>query len=113
MIVSLGVLADGWVADFPLAPAPATWTAESCAGPDAAQARGALIELPLGDPFRDVAAMYRGMSQAGRWSTATADIFPPHYAALRFGLDLRDDDVLTQLATHGVSEVVIDGDRRS
>jgi hypothetical protein len=34
--------------------------------------------------------------------------FPPHYGALRFGLMLRDPDVLTQLATHGITDVVVD-----
>jgi hypothetical protein len=34
--------------------------------------------------------------------------FPPHYAALRFGLMLRDPDVLSQLAARGVTDVIVD-----
>ena len=102
VIVSLAVLADGWVSDFPLAKAPDVWKVEACRG------FGPLMELPLGDPFRDVAAMYRAMSHGGPLVNGYSGYFPPHYAALRFGLGLRDDDVLTQLAAHGVRDVVVD-----
>ena len=102
VVVSLAVLADGWVTDFPLAKTPEVWKVEACKG------AGALVELPLGEPFHDVAAMYRGMSHGRPLVNGYSGYFPPHYAALRFGLGLRDDDVLTQLAVHGVSDVVID-----
>jgi len=105
IVVSLAVLADGWVTDFPLAKTPEPWSVESCAGP------GALMELPLGDPFRDVAAMYRNMSYGRAVVNGYSGYFPPHYAALRFGLGLRDDDVLTQLASHGITDVVVDTSR--
>jgi hypothetical protein len=106
--VSLAVLADGWVTNFPLARAPDTWKVESCTG-----GPGGLVELPLGDPFRDVAAMYRAMGHGRPLVNGYSGYFPPHYAALRFGLGLRDDDVLTQLAAHGVSDVVVDSGRDS
>src|SRR5204862_3036784 len=82
---------------------------ETCGSPPspAASARSALVELPLGDPFRDVAAMYRGMFHGRPLVNGYSGYFPPHYAALRFGLGLRDDDVLTQLASHGVQDVVV------
>jgi hypothetical protein len=69
------------------------------------------MELPLGEPFHDVAAMYRGMSHGRPLVNGYSGYFPPHYAALRFGLDLLDDDVLTQLAAQGVSDVVVDSAR--
>jgi hypothetical protein len=105
VIVSLGVLADGWVTHFPLAKAPELWKVEACQG------AGALMELPLGDPFRDVAAMYRGTSHGRPLVNGYSGYFPPQYAALRFGLGLRDDDVLEQLASHGVRDVVVDSAR--
>ena len=71
------------------------------------------MELPLGDPFHDVAAMYRGMSHGRPLVNGYSGYFPPHYAALRFGLGLRDDDVLTQLAALGVRDVVVDATRDS
>ena len=104
-IVSVCVLADGWVTDFPLAKRPAVWQVEACA---AAPRDEALMELPLGDSFDDVAAMYRAMSHGHALVNGYSGYVPPHYAALRFGLGLRDQDVLTQLAAHGASLVAVD-----
>ncbi len=103
-------LSDGWVSQFPLARLPAPWKVESCSpGPEGPGLRTtALMELPLGDPFRDISAMYRSMSHARPLVNGYSGYFPPHYAALRFGLSLHDDDVLTQLASHGAADVVID-----
>jgi hypothetical protein len=103
-IVALGVLADTWMAAMPLAETPKPFAALSCAGP----ARGALVELPLGHTYPDVAAMYRQMSHGRPLVNGYSGYFPPHYAALRFGLALRDHDVLTELAAHGVSDIVVD-----
>jgi hypothetical protein len=69
------------------------------------------VELPLGDPFRDVAAMYRGMSHGRPVVNGYSGYFPPNYAALRFGFGVRDADVLQQLASHGVRDVVVDSAR--
>lgn len=105
-IVALGVIADGWVSDMPLAAAPPVWRAESC-GNGTATSR-ALVELPLGYPYGDVAAMYRSMSHGRPVVNGYSGYSPPHYAALRFGLSLRDPDTLTQLAIHGAADFVID-----
>jgi hypothetical protein len=110
--VSFCVLADGWVTDFPLVRTPAPWNVENCAataGPKgSALGDDALMELPLGRSFDDAAAMYRSMFHGHPVVNGYSGYFPPHYAALRFGLDLRDDDLLTQLAAHGAQNVVID-----
>jgi hypothetical protein len=108
VIVSLGVVADGWVSRFPLAAAPENWKAESCGG--SASTGRALVELPLGHPYHDVAAMYRGMSHGRPVVNGYSGNFPPHYAALRFGLTLHDDDMLTQLARHGATDIAINAD---
>ena len=104
-VVSFCVLADGWVTDFPIAKMPAPWNVERCG---AVAGGEAMMELPLGDSFNDVAAMYRAMSHGHPVVNGYSGYFPPHYAALRFGLSLRDDDVLTQLAAHGAGNIVID-----
>jgi hypothetical protein len=114
-ILALGILADGWVAPFPLVPAPPAWAAEQCIPPQVPRSSsGAVMELPLGEPFRDVGAMYRAMAHGRPLVNGYSGFFPPHYPALRFGLDLLEDDVLTQLANHGVEYIVInrndDGD---
>ena len=55
--------------------------------------------------------MYRGMSHGRPLVNGYSGYFPPQYAALRFGLGLRDDDLLEQLASHGVRDVVVDSAR--
>ncbi len=103
-IVSFGVLADTWMSAMPLAATPKPFAALSCAG----DGGGAILELPLGHTYPDVAAMYRQMSHGRPLVNGYSGYFPPHYAALRFGLTLRDPGVLTQLAATGVTDVIID-----
>ena len=43
-----------------------------------------------------------------RSSTATVDISRRITRALRLGLTLRDPDVLTKLAAHGVTDIIVD-----
>jgi hypothetical protein len=52
--------------------------------------------------------MYRQMSHHRPLVNGYSGYFPPHYAALRFGLSLRDHDMLTQLAARGVTDVIVD-----
>ena len=101
-LVSLGVLADTWMA-MPLAPIPKPFAALECG-----RGSGPVVELPLGDTYPDVAAMYRQMSHGRPVVNGFSGYFPPHYAALRFGLRLRDHDVLTELAARGITDIVVD-----
>jgi len=98
------VLADTWMAAMPLADVPKPFAALSCGG----TASGPIVELPLGYTYPDVAAMYRQMSHGRLLVNGYSGYFPPHYAALRFGLMLRDHDVLTQLAARGVTDIIVD-----
>jgi hypothetical protein len=108
-VVAAGVLADGWVSEMPLAAAPPDWKVEVCKG--AAGPGRALVEIPLGDTHSDVAAMYRSMRHRRPVVNGYSGYFPPHYAALRFGLDGRNHDVLTQLAANGVADVVVNREK--
>ena len=103
-IVAFGVLADTWMTAMPLAATPKPFAALVCGG----MATGPIVELPLGQTYPDVAAMYRQMSHHRPLVNGYSGYFPPHYAALRFGLMLRDHDVLSQLAARGVTDVVVD-----
>jgi len=47
------------------------------------------------------------MSHASPLVNGYSGYFPPHYAALRFGLGMRDDDVLSSLGSLGVTQVVV------
>ena len=103
-IVAFGVLADTWMTAMPLAATPKPFAALVCGG----MANGPIVELPLGQTYPDVAAMYRQMSHHRPLVNGYSGYFPPHYAALRFGLMLRDHDVLSQLAARGVTDIVVD-----
>lgn len=103
-LIAAGVLADTWMTAMPLADTPKPFQAMACAG----SASGPIVELPLGYTYPDVAAMYRQMSHARPLVNGYSGYFPPHYAALRFGLALRDPDVLTELARLGATDVIVD-----
>ncbi|MSO56886.1 MAG: hypothetical protein EXQ55_08205 [Acidobacteria bacterium] len=104
-VLVVGVLADTWMGAMPVVATPQPFQALACE-----DASGPIVELPMGDLHHDVAAMYRQMSHGRPLVNGYSGYFPPHYAALRFGLSLHDRDVLTQLAAHGISEIVVDRD---
>jgi hypothetical protein len=103
-VLSISIMADTWMSAMPLADTPKTFKALDCAG----DAKGPILELPLGFTYPDVSAMYRQMSHKRPVVNGYSGYFPPHYGALRFGLTLRDPDVLTYLAARGVSDVIVD-----
>jgi hypothetical protein len=103
-LVSIVALSDAWMAAMPLVRTPPPSKALECAG----AGRGPLVELPLGYSYSDAAAMYRQMAHGRPLVNGYSGYFPPHYAALRFGLTLRDHDVLTELAARGVTDIVVD-----
>ena len=104
IVVVLGALADTWMSAMPLADTPKPFRALECAGATASP----IVELPLGDPYDDVAAMYRQMSHHRPLVNGYSGYFPPHYSPLRFGLTMREPDMLTALASRGVTEVIVD-----
>jgi hypothetical protein len=105
-IVAFGVLADTWMTAMPLAATPKPFEVMSCA----TGTSGPMVELPLGPIYSDVAAMYRQMSHRRTLVNGYSGYFPPHYATLRFGLTLRDHDVLTELAARGVTDIIVDSE---
>ena len=102
-VVVFGILADTWMTAMPLADIPKPFAALECG-----QGTGPIIELPLGYTYPDVAAMYRQMSHGRPLVNGYSGYFPPHYGSLRFGLMLRDPDVLTELAARGITDVIVD-----
>jgi hypothetical protein len=104
VVVVIGVLADTWMAPMPVAETPKPFQALSCSGAGS----GPLIELPLGDTYPDVAAMYRQMSHQRPLINGFSGFFPPQYLVLRTGLRRRDQDVLTHLGVLGVTDIVVD-----
>ena len=107
VLIAICVLADTWMTEMPLAAVPKRFDALSCDE----RATGPIMELPLGDPYGDVAAMYRQISHGRPVANGYSGYFPPHYTALRSGLSLMEPDVLTHLAAHGVTHVIVDREK--
>ena len=103
IVVAIGVMADGWMSEMRLEWPPARWQAEQCAAPGQA-----LMELPLGDPFADAAAMYRAMFHGHPVVNGYSGYFPGPYGTLRRALSGHNDELLTQLPRHGVGTVIVD-----
>ena len=101
LILSAGVIADGWAGAMPMARAPERWTVER-RGTDRP-----LIELPLGPEF-DAAATYRAVGHRRRVVNGVSGYDPPHYAWLRRGLDERNPETLLALTHFGPLDVVVD-----
>jgi hypothetical protein len=102
-LAAAGVLWDGWLAPVPIREAPTRLPLPG----DAPVA--AVLELPLGQEERDTSAMYRGMTHRLPVVNGYSGFPPPHYLALRAGLDRVEAGVLSVLREHGSLLVLVDG----
>ncbi len=100
-----GILADTWVPWMPMAPVPRFWN------PARAHGFAAVVELPLGGPGEDLAAMYRTIAHHRPTINGNSGYSPPHYDALRSALAIRDDTALDGIASTGPLLVVADKDK--
>ena len=100
VVVTLGILADGWIA----------WPTAEVPPPSVVLDRidGGLVELPLGSIEQDAAALLRAARHRQPLMNGYSGYEPPHYAALRNGLRHRPDDSLDVVAGLGVRYVRID-----
>jgi hypothetical protein len=101
VLAAVGVLWDGWLDRIPICEAPADV---------ALPARGsvaAVLELPVGEE-RDTSAMYRAMTHGLPVVNGYSGYPPPHYLALRSGLDRREPGVLSALREQGPVLVLLD-----
>jgi hypothetical protein len=103
-VIAFGVLADTWMAAMPLAEIPKPFAVLDCEG----GGTGPIAELPLGETYADVAAMYRQMSHQRPVLNGYSGYFPRHYPPLRIGLSLRDPNILEHLGDFGVTDIVVD-----
>lgn len=104
-LVGLGVIADGWVMEFPVVAVPRASANLMRNG------AGAVLELPLGNTFGDLEAMYRSTHHGRPIVNGYSGQIPPHYPALKWGLTHRDTEVLRLLARLGVDDVLINQNR--
>ena len=104
LAVAAGIVFDGWIQALPLAPVPPTGYAIPHG-----ERPAALLELPLGDVWRDIAAVYRSTQHGVRVVNGYNGFEPIYYQVLRRGLADRDPTILDALATFG--PIVIAADR--
>jgi len=79
-----GVVADSWMVSLPLLPLPDRWPASRADGFDA------VLELPLGDGFDDIAAMYRATDHRHRVLNGSSGFEATHYFTLKTALEEHD-----------------------
>jgi hypothetical protein len=97
-----GILADGWIRSLALPALPGVWPSERAAG------YAAVVELPLGDLYDDVAAMYRATHHRRPVVNGYAGFEPTHYFTLKTALDEHDPAALDAVAAAGPLLVVVD-----
>jgi hypothetical protein len=96
LVVAVGILADGWIRALPLPAVP-----QSAFQIPPGERSAAVMELPLGDVWSDIAAMYRVTMHRIRAVNGYNGYEPAYYQALRRALDQRDQTILDELAAFG------------
>lgn len=102
-VVTIGIIFDGSMHAFPLARVP---SAAFAIPPGARPA--AVLELPLGDVWRDTAATYRSTVHGTRVVNGYNGFEPLAYQVLRRGLADRDPTILDALASFGSILIAVD-----
>src|SRR6202030_574686 len=82
-----GIIADTWMTHLPLPAVPDFWPAARADG------FAAVLELPLGDAYADVAAMYRATDHHHAVMNGYSGYLPTHYATLVTALNERDQAI--------------------
>ena len=96
LLAVTGIVAESWIRELPLPLVP-----QAAFEISADDQTAAMMELPLGDVWRDTAAMYRATRNRLRRVNGYNGYEPPHYQVLRRALEERDPTVLDALAGFG------------
>ena len=106
-IAALGLMVDGWIPGAPMAVPPPL---RSEIG--GRERTAPLLELPIGVDW-DAPATFRAAVHHRRVLNGYSGYDPPHYVALRAGLDARDPAMLGAIASLGAFDIAVDrsGDR--
>jgi hypothetical protein len=95
-----GAVADGWILDLPLPDLPPRIASlESIHD-------GAVVELPVGDVARDIAAMYRSIYHHRPVVNGYSGFVPVHYILLGVALQAGETDALAALTSGGPLTIV-------
>ena len=93
LLAAIGLSADGWTT-IRAAEVPAAGPAHELAGQT-------VLSLPLGEPFGDIAAVYRAVTGGHHAVNGYSGYEPPHYEALRTLVAAQDDRALTPFTSRG------------
>jgi hypothetical protein len=105
-IVIAGILADSWVHGLAIVPIPDRLAVEE------RLAGGSLIlELPLGDLFPDLAAMYRAIYHGHPVVNGWSGYFPVHYELLAYVLKTPRKEAVAAFAGLGATTTVVVDER--
>jgi hypothetical protein len=96
-----GILADTWMRDLPLPALPDSWP------PARADGFVAVLELPIGGTFADLAATYRVTGHGHPIVNGNSGFEPPHYFTVRTAFEERDPTALDGLRGSGPMLIVI------
>jgi hypothetical protein len=101
MALMAGIIADAWMRELPLPALPDSWPA--------ARAHGfaAVLELPIGGTFADLAATYRVTGHGHPIVNGNSGFEPPHYFTVRTAFEERDPTALDGLPGPGPLLIVI------
>jgi hypothetical protein len=102
VVLLIGALADGWLRPIPLAALPEMWPASRADG------YAAVLELPLGDLFGDLAASYRAIGHGRPTVNGSSGFEPTHYFALKTAMTEQDPSLFDWLPPSGRVLVVVD-----
>src|SRR5260370_35287743 len=97
-----GIIADTWMTHLPLPAVPDFWPGARADG------FAAVLELPLGDVFPDLAATYRVTNHHHPLMNVNSGSEPPHYFTLRTALSEHDPAIFDGLPAGGRALIVVD-----
>ena len=104
ILASVGVLADGWIREMPMADAP-----RQRPRVERRDQTTPILELPFG-PGWDAAATFRSIWLRRGVFNGVSGHDPMHYLPLLEALHDRDPDILRAIASFGTFDVVVDGE---
>jgi hypothetical protein len=100
-VLGIGIFADTWISSMPTVPPPRRSPVLE------RHAAGPLLEVPPGNGYEDLGAMYRGIFHHRLVGNGYSGFFPPHYLLLIQNVAAMDPDLPVQLATLGFREVSV------
>ncbi|MBI3402495.1 MAG: discoidin domain-containing protein [Acidobacteria bacterium] len=101
-LVVAGILADSWIHGLAIVPIPDRLAVE-----ERLPGNAPILELPLGEPLPDLAAMYRAMYHGHPVVNGWSGYFPVHYDLLRFVFKTPRKEAVAALAGLGTALTVV------